>query len=249
MINFVFWKWNQPGYRDTYTAEHANIMANMLSRNLTIPHRIILVTDDPAGCEMETFPLWDDHSKLKNASGAHLPSCYRRLRLFDPAIQKQMGIEPGARICSVDLDTCVIQKCDNLFTRKEKFVGWGVRGTYHQRVFNGSMWVFNAGEFEDIWKAFNPLTSPRLAFQNGFMGSDQGWISYNLARRTDCASWGWPVVASFPREIYRIKKLDVHNLIVFFHGRNKPWQESTVKMAPWLNRYYRKEPINEQQVA
>lgn len=245
MITLVLWKWHQQGYRDTYTMEHANLMANMLQRNLTIPHRILLVTDDPAGAEMETFPLWDDFKNLKNASGAHLPSCYRRLKLFDPETQTAMGIEKGSRIASIDLDACVIQNCDKLFTRKEKWVGWGVRGTYHQRVFNGSMWMFTAGEFVDLWKSFDPVRSPRAALQGGFMGSDQGWLSYNLARRPDCAGWSWPHVASFPREIYRLKRIDVNNCIVFFHGRNKPWQTETLRIAPWLRRYYKKEPINE----
>ena len=247
MINIILWKWRPHAtFRgEAYEMTHANIMINMIERNLDAEHRIVLVTDDPFGADSETFPLWEDHNKLNNASGAHLPSCYRRLRIFDPATQLSMGIERGERICSIDLDAVVINKLDKLLVRKEKFIGWGVRGTYHPRVFNGSMFMFNAGDFSDIWKDFDPARSPRMALASGFMGSDQGWLSYKLARRTDCAGWCWPEVASYPRETFRIRRLDVNNKIIFFHGRNKPWQPATIVQSPWIKRYYKKEQIND----
>jgi hypothetical protein len=62
-----------------------NRIARAIKRNArAVPVRVVCVTDDPSGItECDTHPLWDDCSKLRNASGAHLPSCYRRLKLYD----------------------------------------------------------------------------------------------------------------------------------------------------------------------
>lgn len=248
--NIVLWKWHQPGFREPYSMREANVMVHMLRRNISpeLDYRIILVTDDPEGAACDTFPLWSDHNRVNNASGAHLPSCYRRLRLFDPATQEAMGIGMDERIISIDLDAVIISNIDKVLLRSEMFVGWAVRGTYHPRVFNGSMWMFTSREMSFMWKDFDPKKSPMQAMQAGYMGSDQGWLSFRLAQRNDCAGWRWPEVASFPRETDKIRRLDVGNKIIFFHGRSKPWHPDTVRRAPWLKRYYHMEDANAVQV-
>lgn len=242
MLHIVLWKWHQAGFREAYTHEHVNRLAVDLQKNLVgVDHRIVLVTDDAAMVDLsvDTFPLWKDHNTVENVSGKHLPSCYRRLRLFDPETQLAMGIKQDDRIMSLDLDTLVVGDMKNIVARKERFVGWAVRGTRHARVFNGSMFMFTQGDFEELWRDFDPQVSPKAASNAGFFGSDQGWLSYKLARRSECAGWSYPFVVSYPREVMRRPALPRNCSVVFFHGRKKPWHVETQRETPWVKQFWR----------
>lgn len=241
MLHVVMWKWHQPGFRSPYTAEHVNVMASMLNRFMPkVPYRLICVTDDDAGIDPSIYahPLWKDHNNIHNASGVHLPSCYRRLKLFDPATQLDMGIEKGDRIMWIDLDAVIVGSLQAVATRPERFVGWAVRGTRHLRVFNGSMLMFSQGDFKEIWHDFHAETSPAIANKNGYFGSDQSWLSYKLSKRHDCAGWGYPAVLSYPRECKRRPTPPRNASVIFFHGREKPWHDDVQKGAQWIRKFW-----------
>jgi len=206
-----------------------------------IDYRILCITDDHTALShtMDIAPLWRDHDNLKNASGEHLPSCYRRLKLFDPETQELLGMKPGDRIMSVDTDAVILSSLKPVVTRKEPFVGWAVQGANHPRVFNGSLWLFSQGEYDFVWKEFNADRSPALARASGFLGSDQSWISYKLARREETAGFGFPVVQSYPRELMRRPSLPGGTCIVFFNGKRKPWHAKTQMEARWIKDHWR----------
>jgi hypothetical protein len=239
---FVLWKWKPAeGFRSRYTADHVNVMQGMLDKHVEAPHRVICVTDDPDNIKCETFPLWDDASQLKNVSGTHLPSCYRRLKLFDRATQEALGIPPGGRIVSIDLDAVVMSNMAPLLARGEMFVGWGVPGTRHQIVFNGSMWMFTAGdELQWMWDTFKPETSPKLALNAGFFGSDQGYISHQLAYSQLVGKWtASDGVLSYVRDVRGPRILPRHARVVMFHGKRKPWDPNTRRESKWIEKYWR----------
>lgn len=241
MLQVVLWKWQQPNAREVYTAQHVNVMASMLHRNLSgLKYRIVCVTDDPYGVMPETHPLWEDHNDLPNATKHNLPSCYRRLKLYDPATQAAMGIKPGDRIMSIDLDTLVLRPLKPILdaASTHRFMGWALPGQHHPKVFNGSLQIFTAGDLSEIWSAFNPASSPRDALKAGFLGSDQSWLSMNLVNKPKCDGLGYPAVASYPHHIRRLSKLskDVH--LIFFHGSRKPWHELAMQESPWIKRYW-----------
>jgi hypothetical protein len=239
----VLWKWTQPGFKHLYTAEHVNIVGDMIRRNLNgLKADIVCVTDDPKGIEphVRTFELWNDHSALPNRSGINLPSCYRRLKLFDPMTQERMGIERGSRIVSMDLDTIIAGNLQPLLAKPNHFVGWGVRGTHHLRVFNGSMFMFTAGENQQIWLKFDPRSTPDRCHKAGFMGSDQSWISYNFARDPTCGTWAYPQAVSYPKEVRKRPVLSRGTVMVMFHGKFKPWHELTQTESPWVKQHWRR---------
>lgn len=241
MLHVVLWKWTQPGFRESYTARHVNICSRMLRDALGgVPHRILLLTDERYGVDdtVECYNLWSDHDTIANASGWHLPSCYRRLKLFDPATLETLGVRPGDRVCSIDLDVVVTGSLKNIVYRRERFVGWGVPGTYHARVFNGSFWMFTAGDLAHLWTEFDPVESPKLALRSGFLGSDQGWLSMNLARAGDAHGVRWPDIASFPREVRRMRMAHRDTSLVFFHGGKKPWHPDVQREQTWIKRFW-----------
>lgn len=246
MLHVILWKWKQAGFRDVYSSEYTNIVSSMVRLNLPgVAHRVVCVTDDPEGIDppTETFPIWGDHNDLLNASGKHLPSCYRRLKLFDRGTQIALGINEGDRIMSLDTDTIILQSFSDIIARIDKskavFAGWGVRGLYHQTVFNGSFWTFLAGDhLQEMWSRFDPIRSPHACLKQGFLGSDQAWLSMNFALRKDVLPIRTPEFLSYPREVRRTHSLDRRARIVFFHGSRKPWHPAEYRQQTWITKLW-----------
>lgn len=237
---FVTWKWKQNGFREIYTSQHVNMMHAMLKRHTKMPFRHVCITDDAEGIAkgIDIHPLWNDHSKMANACGHHLPSCYRRLKIFSPIEQAKIGIEKGTRIISIDIDGVITGPTDELWQRKERFVGWARRGSRHPTVFNGSLFMFTAGDLENIWTEFEPARSPAVANRAGYMGSDQSWLSYMLMRKDFIGGFG-PRVQAYPD--FKRQPLKPNASIVFFNGREKPWHPATQAQATWIKDHWRKD--------
>lgn len=242
-LHIVLWKWTQPGAKRFYAPEHVNIMSLMLRRNLqNFPHRIVCVTDSDAGInECETHPLWDDFNDLANASGRHLPSCYRRLKIYDPATQSAMSIAPGDRVLSIDVDTVITGDIRMIVQTPGRFVGWELCNHAGDMVFNGSLQLFTAGDWVDIWTEFNkdPLAARAAAAARGFRGSDQAWITHKVKDKEGSVGLKWPNVSSYPLQNKVQGILRPDNRIIFFHGSQKPWDAIARSQTPWIQRYWR----------
>jgi hypothetical protein len=240
VIHFVCWKWRSDWYRTTFTAEHVNVLAAMLRRHCSAPHRLLCVTDDAKGVKVDTHPLWDNLSELQNPCGYNLPSCYRRLRIFDPAITRAMGIADGERVVSLDLDLIIASEVSPLYERSETFVGWRGVGTYRPVVYNGSMFMFSAGALPWLWSEFDPKVSPHKTREARFFGSDQAWLSMRLAT-SDSPGWDTPDgVYSYSRDLREARQLPDNTRIVFFNGKRKPWESDTRARSPWITDHWRK---------
>lgn len=236
MIHAISWKWSSPTYKHKFSAEHVNAHARMVRRNYDGGLRQVCVTDDPASIEIETFPLWGDFAGLSNNAGGEYPSCYRRLKLFDPRTQAALGISPGDRVVSLDLDMVVTGDLNPLWDRNEPFVGWAVKNRFHGRVFNGSMWMFRAGAFPEIWADFHPEKSPQIARDAGYLGSDQAWMSYMVG--ADQAGWTRED-GIYTRMEVKAKRVPPHDCrVVMFHGSLKPWQAIASGDAEWAKQYW-----------
>lgn len=234
-ITFICWKWVQEGYRTDYTAEHVNVWLNMVQRYCDRPARLICVTDDPKGINCETYPLWSDHNELANPNGPALPSCYRRLRIFDPDTTRAMGIADGDYVFSMDLDIVITRALKPLLDFSGEFIGWRGIGSFRPVVYNGSLFKFRSGHFAYLWNDFNPLTSPRETKNARYYGSDQAWLSYKF----DGQMPGWMQhdgVHSY--SVMRHKPLPDNAIIVAFNGKNKPWNPAVIAEAPWIKDHW-----------
>jgi hypothetical protein len=235
VLSVVTWKWKPaPGYRSTFGPKMVYVLRRMVKRHYRKPHRFICVTDDPSGLDrhVEVVQLWPDCANIPSPHGGHNPSCYRRLKAFAPEARDWFG----PRFVSIDLDTVIVGDVTPLWDRPEDFIMWGE--TNPRSFYNGSMFQMTAGARKQVWERFDPLTSPREAFQAGRFGSDQGWISHVLGKGE--ATWG--------REdgvySYRVHlkpnggELPPDARIVMFHGRTDP-DSHEAQQLPWVREHYR----------
>lgn len=234
-LTVVCFKWRPPWpgtYRSTFTAEHVRTLRAMVARHYATPHRFVCVTDDAADlADVDTIPLWPDHATVPSPHGRGNPSCYRRLKLFDPTI----GALLGPRFVAVDLDTVITGDLRPLWDRPDDFMIWGE--TDPRSFYNGSMMMLSAGARPHVWTTFNPKTSPRAAHKAGRFGSDQGWISHVLGPGE--SMWGRKDgVYSYRVHICPAGgALPPNARIVFFHGRVDPWSYDA-QQIPWVREHY-----------
>jgi len=235
MLTVCTFKWKAaPGYRSNFGPEAVHALRAMVARNYPEPHRFVCITDDAEGLTgIETLPLWSDHGAVSSPHGPLQPSCYRRLKLFDPDIEALLG----PRIVCLDLDTVIVGDLRPILNRPEDFVIWGE--TNPRSFYNGSMFMLTAGARPQLWADFNPRTSPTLAKRAGRFGSDQGWISYKLGKGE----------ATWTREdgVYSFRvhlepknggeDLPANARVVHFHGKCDPWHWRAQRLA-WVREHW-----------
>lgn len=236
-LTIVGWLWRQEGYHNAYTVDNVNIWAAMLERNLTIPHRFVLFTDQPKAKYsdlLEVRPLWTDYHLLSNLVWpAHFPQCYVRLKAFSREFAKIVG----PRYASIDLDCIVTGNLDQILGRDEDFVIYRhpvLRSFDKLQPYNGSMWLMRTGSQAHVWESFAGEKSlaelaedPALSH---FLQTDQGWISYKMG----LGAPGWTMddgVLMWSYLAHKRLPLPENAKIVFFNGRIKPWD------LLWLREY------------
>lgn len=234
MITIVCWKWQQIGCRSSYNANHVNVWARMVKRNFQGEARLLCITDGPKSIEIETFPLWNDFSGLPNPYGGHLPSCYRRLKIFSQAQTDGMGIPRGSQVLSLDLDIVILKDITKLFGNVQgDFAGWKRIGPTKPPGYNGSIFMFRVGTTDDLWDNFDPQLSPVMTRRAGQYGSDQGWISLN---RDAANGLGWTQASGVYSYTSDIQKSTIPSdaRIVSFNGRHKPWTQLKHPRHHWI---------------
>ena len=235
MLSVVTFRWQPPrGYRSAYAPKTVNVLAAMVRKFYDRPHRFFCCTDDADGLDpaIDVIPLWSDYADLPAPAGRQHPSCYRRLRAFAPDAAAMFG----PRFVTLDLDCVVTGDLGPLWDRPEDFVIWG--DTNPTTYYNGSMVLMTAGARAQVWTAFDPVRSPRLAARAGHWGSDQGWISY-------CLGPGEPRwsradgVYSFRNDLaHDMRRLPADARIVMFHGPWDPWADYIRQNCPWVREWW-----------
>jgi hypothetical protein len=219
-LTVVGWLWRSDNLL-RYSPRHANVWARMIHRHLSIPHRFVLMTDQPeANFDplIQPVPLWDTWRALRNERwGVTKPQCYVRLRAFSKKAEEIFG----PRFVSMDLDCVVLQSLDPVFNRAEDFLI--IRRDHHTTPYNGSMWMMTAGARAQVFDDFKGAESIEVARK--FIGTDQAWINCRLGpneKGWDLADgvWGWPRIRN--QIAYRRRPPDGAR-IVFFYGGDKPW--------------------------
>jgi hypothetical protein len=214
--------------RTQYTPEHVWIWADMVSRNLAMPHRLACVTSEtdlPPNVERIDPP--GEFEDVQPAWGPRKPNCYRRLVMFRRDAAKTFG----KRFVSMDLDCVIGGPLDPLFDRSEDLVLF--KGTSEGRPYNGSMMLIKAGCRPQLYEDFDQ--SGADASGAAYLGSDQAWLAHKL---------GWGEATWDESDgVYWFKPGRWTNklrpTILFFPGKRKPWDYAPYKIYPWITNNYR----------
>ena len=224
----VCWKWTTPGYHSTFGAGAVNVLASMVRRHGL--DRVLCVTNDPEGIDASVEVIHDreDFARVPSPHGSRNPSCYRRLRMFEPDAAETFG----ERVLSLDLDCVVTGDLMPLLDLEDDFVAWC--DPNHVRQYNGSMMLLRIGSRPSVWKKFDPSASPSEALNAGFKGSDQAWISYCLPGEK---TWSNEDGIYSYRTDHCERDLPLNAKVVFFHGRCDPWSP-VAQQAAWVREHW-----------
>lgn len=233
MIQIVTFKWDNglhPKKKMKFTAEHVNVLRNMVKRHLHMPHEFVCITDDSKGIDKDIriIPLWSDH---RNLGG-----CYVRLKAF----AKNMESLIGPRFAWMDLDTVILNDITPLFKRPDPFVMWG--DTNPTTPYNGSLVLMQAGARSQVWEKFVPKTSIPEARQRGYVGTDQAWIGACLGPREpkwDTKDGVYSFRVHLQGEKGAIMPVPPNARIVFFHGSADPSHPGLREKYPWVQQNWR----------
>ena len=233
LISVVLWKWGRK-----FTGDHVARMQSMLSRHLTMPHRIVCVTDQPsdlpAGVVSAPLPAiksWDY-------------KCLRRLWILS-----QKASTLGDRLLQLDLDMVITDSIDPLVNRPEPFVVWKSDSCVrHGYGYNPSVMLLTAGAKDDVWRAYSddPRRVIKAAERAGWWAmtnSDQGVMSY-LLQGQDVPVWTRDDGIAAYRVIAGKHGQRGHTLpdgvrIVSFHGPRDPSDPELHAKSPWILKHWR----------
>lgn len=258
MITIVCWKWRpekgskHPEKRRLFSAQHVNNLRSMLERHTTVAHRLMCVTDDPAGFHSSVEPVDIGRHFGKFAE---LGGCYRRLRSFDMVCGLALF---GPRFVSVDLDVVIVGNVDHILKFGEDFRIWGDQ--YRRRTpYCGSLWGMRPGARQQVWDRFEKdPTGCRIQCQDRrFPGTDQAHISNMLYPREK--TWGLEDgVLNFNTQV-RKSNAGIHRCadgklveiqkrngelpegarMVFFNGKYDPSQPDLQDKYEWIGDLWR----------
>lgn len=255
MIRIITWLWRQEKSLNEYIASDVNTWASMLSRHVTIPHKLACVTDIPDGIDskIEIIPIPDapDCRSEHWPESKGLPQCYRRLHLWS----REAKSVYGERFVCLDLDLVVTGNLDALLSRQDEILI--ARGTRQRAPYNGSFLLMDAGVNPDVWER-----APEVAKEASelFIGSDQAVIRFlcpllpTVGEESGLYTYSpsrFPAPLKLRHNLSKARKAMPHaehlkpggprlpeNMkLLFFTGRKKP--RDIVSSHPLLSEHYR----------
>jgi len=221
MITVVTYLWR--GKRYPYRAGHVQQLARSVNRWLTVPHRVVCITD-------EVVPGVET---IRNPVTGYPIRCYRRLWLFssDAALL-------GDRLLHLDLDVVVCGPLDDLVQRPSDFAIYRTASIARRGYsLNPSVFVLQVGTQTDIWARFarESYALGLAAQKDGFWGSDQAVVSYLRKDRPVDTFGDADGVISFRRIRHeRLTALPAGTRIVSFHGKRTPFDKDVQAAHPWI---------------
>lgn len=213
-------------------------MQSMLRRNLSVPHKIACITDQP-------------HNLPKGVEAVDMPKpvqggerkCMRRMWIYSQKAERL-----GERLFQLDLDLVIVGSIDALVQRQEPCVVWkSDSNVVHGYGYNPSVLLLTPGARRDVWDAYaeNPKKVERAAELAGWWAktnSDQGVSSYLFQGNhpaTFTAADGvmaYRVIAG--KRGQRGKTLPPGARIVSFHGPRDPSDLDLQQKSPWIAEHW-----------
>jgi hypothetical protein len=258
VLHIFCWLWK--GWRAIYDRRDVAFLARQLIAHGDLPKatRLVCLTDRPTDWDKPKvealgvleLPLWPElpglnlgHPKLPMypwlPAFKGRPNCYRRLKLFDPEVQAELGVKPGDIIMSMDLDSVVMGSIQALLAPMYNQVNppdfMAMRGRVSR--IHGSLFAFRAGTCAHVWRDFDPKTTPAMLRNPGIgrprhVGSDQAWLSTVMP---EVPLWD---------TTHGVYSMGIHQhtlrpgdpvTYVSFAGSNKPRDAQCAIHLPWIH--------------
>lgn len=211
MLKVVSFLWGEK-----YGPEHVNKLYRGVKRNLKIPFKFFVFTDRQEEFDKGIIqhPLWN---KCR-----HLGGCYNRMYIFHEDFRHILG----KRFVCIDLDCVVTGDLTPLFDRDDDFIINSYQPLAHGRgksatdqIYNGGMFMMDAGARSHVWHRFDFVGSPPLLKnRRDIVGTDQAWIRHILGPNEK--TWGVKDGVYEARNINNRLPKDAR--IVFFAGNRDP---------------------------
>ena len=167
-LTIICYKW---GTR--YSARDVNILHASVRRNLSVPHRFVCLTEDPAGLDpdIEIAPL-PDQGRIGNGT---------KLYTFSDEF---LGLGPEDFVVSLDVDIVIVDSLDFLAERPDlDFVIARHRASHADARGHGAVYRLRVGSHPAIWTDF--IAAPedwaaRLPGKSGNAFSEQRWLEQHF---------------------------------------------------------------------
>lgn len=175
MITVVAWKWG-----GLFPAEYVLRLRAALARNLSIPHELVVITDERQGLDGADLRVVPMPSRF-----AATARCRRRMQLCSRDFGRELGAK---RILAIDLDVVIVDDLTPLVSRPEPVCGYRVG---HAGVYSGSFLLFDVGALDGAWQEYqqDPIGYP-IRVQPRGVPSDQAMINHWLERSgTSVGTW------------------------------------------------------------
>lgn len=233
MITCVIWKWGKK-----YSRLHVERMQAMLRRHLSLPHRIVCITDRagqlPPGVFAAKMPevLSCDHKGL------------RRMWLYSKEATRL-----GDRLFQLDLDVVLTDSIDSIVDRPEPFVIWKSDSNWKDGwAYNATVMLITPGAKDDVWRRYrdDPVRIIAEAEADGWgakVNSDQAIACYLMKDQQipvwtqDDGIYAYRVFAGKHGD--RGQVLPAGAKIVSFHGPRDPSIPDLQKKSPWILEHWR----------
>jgi hypothetical protein len=225
VITVVCWWW---GHK--YPSGHVAKLQSMLSRHLTLPHRLVCLTDKPTQLPAGVIP-----AKLPKP----LPfdgKCLRRMWLYSAKAGRL-----GDRLLQLDLDVVITANIDALVDRPEPFVIWKSDSNWKDGwAYNATVMLITPGAKDDVWQRFS--ANPKRIFDEA--EADDQAIACYLMKDQQVPVWheadgirAYRVFAGKHGD--RGQFLPVGTKIVSFHGPRDPGVADLQAKSPWIAEHWR----------
>lgn len=232
--NVICMKWGT-----AYGPEYVNILAAMVKRHMTLPHRFVCFTDDTTGINpaIETRPI----PEIPLGS-AQIWSGWRKLSSLSP----HLGLTGS--VLFLDLDLVIMDNIDCFFTHKPgKFCiieNWTQMG---QGIGNSSVYRYEADRHHEIFDDF--AKNHEEIYRT--VTNEQMYLTQMVAKSEQVEYWPDAWCRSFKRHslptrllrrFIRPKQPEDCKILVF-HGPPKPvdaahgrWPQKGkhLRAAPWI---------------
>lgn len=242
MITILTFKWNplpnqvesiptQIGNNKViYGANHVMTHYNMISRNLDMDFRYVLITDEKIDLpdNIKQVDLWDDYRILGG--------CYHRLFTFS----KSFGdVIENDRFVAMDLDMVITGNITSLLKRKEDFIYYRMHDS-NTTFMNNSMYMMNVGARDFVWTEFDK-NSEKLIAKRQRPGTDQAITNMLLDLDKEQYWDQGDMIFDMRRNILSSQstELPTNCKIVMWPGPRDPNQNKWKNKYVWIKEYYR----------